>query len=116
VVDLVAKSTTRITNDCRTNSRPEWTPDGTRVLYRTFRAKASELWWQPAGGGGAEQLLGVPSRDVWQGVIPPDAQWLVYRTGTLNTADLFYRRLGGDTTTRAFAPSPVAELEPRLIA
>ena len=115
VVDLAAKSTTRISSDGRTNGRPEWTPDGARLLYRSFRTGASELWWQPSSGGGnAERLLSARSGDVWEGVISPDAQWLAYRTGTLNTADIWYRRLSGDTTAHPFASSSGADVEPRF--
>ena len=49
-----------------------------------------------------------------KGAISPDGQWLAYRTGTLNTADIFYRRLRGDTTAHPFASSPAADLEPRF--
>ena len=115
VLDLSTKATTRMTTDGRSNARPEWSPDGSRLLYRSFRSGAAELWWQSSAGGGApERLLGVPSLDVWQGGISPDGQWLVYRTGTLNTADLWYRRLSGDTTTHPFAASPAVDVEPRF--
>ncbi len=115
IVDLVTKATTRMTSDGRNNSRAEWSPDGSRLLFRSFRSGPSELWWQTSVGGGAvERLLGVPSMDVWQGVISPDGQWLAYRTGTLNTSDIWYRRLSGDTTAHPFASSPVVDIEPRF--
>ena len=99
------------------NSRPEWNPDGTRILYRTNRNNVpnTTIWWQPADGSGiAEPLVASPRKDIWEGVLTPDGHTIVYRTGTAGTADIWYRRLTGDTAERGIATTPSSETAPRL--
>src|SRR5207248_1834439 len=94
--------------------RPEWSPDGKRVLYRSDRTgRAGTLWWQPWDGSGPAELL-IGSRDIWEAVLTPDGQSVVYRSGTAATADIWYRRLSGDTTDKPLANSKFTEMGPRL--
>jgi hypothetical protein len=51
---------------------------------------------------------------LWEGVISPDAQYLMYRAGSGSTADLRYRRLVGDTASRPFVATPAGEETPRF--
>jgi serine/threonine-protein kinase len=110
--------------------RPEWTPDGKRIVFnRTVNAK-EELWWQLADGSAPAELLQAGPTDVPQGFVSPDGQWLIYRVGSpgaqagrvlarsegvvppgaggrrgagqrvRSDTDLWYRRLSGDTTSK----------------
>ncbi len=50
VYELSSGTPTRLTREGVTNERPEWTPDGKRVLFRTDRQDQrgrSEIWWRP---------------------------------------------------------------------
>ena len=108
--DLAAGTGAKVAAAGTLNTRPEWTPDGKRLLYRTNRDTVSSLWWQPIDGSGSpERLLRVKGTDVWEGVISPDRNWLLYRTGTLGSADIWYRRLSGDTTSQPFATTRFQE-------
>jgi serine/threonine-protein kinase len=81
VYDRVRTTLTRVTSE-GTNQRPEWTPDGKRVVFVSDRGGRSAYWWQPADGGGpAELLYNPPQGDPFEGVLSPDGRWLVYRTG-----------------------------------
>src|SRR5205823_6138618 len=71
------------------------------------------LWWQPWDGSGPAELL-IGSRDIWEAVLTPDGQSVVYRSGTAATADIWYRRLSGDTTDKPLANSKFTEMGPRL--
>jgi len=114
--DIASGTLMRLTTEGTVNERPEWAPDGKRVLFRSDRAgQRTSLWWQPADGSGrAELLLAQPDRDLWEGVLAPDGRTLVYRTGTTGTADVWYRGLGGDTTSKPVAATPATEFAARL--
>ena len=116
IYDVASGAAHRVTTEGTLNTRPEWTPDGTRVLFRTDRkGRNTTLWWQPAdGSGGAQELLASPGKDVWEGVLTPDSHAVVYRTGTVGTADIWYRRLTGDTTSHGIATTPFSEYAPKV--
>ena len=116
IYDVASGAAHRVTTEGTLNTRPEWTPDGTRVLFRTDRkGRNTALWWQPAdGSGGAQELVASPGKDVWEGVLTPDSHAVVYRTGTVGTADIWYRHLTGDTTSHGIATTPFSEYAPRV--
>ena len=112
--DMASATLTRLTTVGR-NDRPEWTPDGRRVLFRSSRDGNDDLWWQEADGSGvAERLLQLPDGPQ-EGIISPDGKWLVLRTAGLNTKrDIYYRAMNGDTTLHPIATSEFEELMPRM--
>jgi serine/threonine-protein kinase len=114
--DAASGAPRRVTAEGTVNQRAEWSPDGTRVLYRSNRnGPNTTLWWQAAdGSGAAQQLIAVPGKDIWEGVLTPDGRTVVYRTGSIGTADIFYRRLAGDTAEHGIATTPFNELAPRV--
>ena len=113
--DLAAGSSMRLTASGTANTRPEWTSDGKRVIYRSNRDGTSSIWSQPVDGSGpAEILQRSPGRDAWEGMVSPDGQYLLYRTGTTGSSDIWYRRLTGDTATKPFAVTAATEMEGRF--
>jgi eukaryotic-like serine/threonine-protein kinase len=106
----------RVTSEGTLNQRPEWTPDGTRILYRSNRAGPNEtIWWQPADGSGtAQELVTWPGKEIWEGVLTPDGHTVVYRTGTVGTADIWSRRVTGDTAVHGIVTSPATEYAARV--
>ena len=113
--DLASQTMTRLTTDGTTNDRPEWTPDGTRVLYRTDRTSHSAIWWRPADlSADATPLLEGPHMDVYEAVVSPDMRQVVYQFDTTG-ADILYRNVSGDSTPHAVANGVRAiETMPRL--
>ncbi|MBL0169826.1 MAG: protein kinase [Gemmatimonadaceae bacterium] len=117
--DLRARSMTRFSDAASSPmlfGRPEWTPDGTRLVMREQAgSERSTLVWRAANGtGGTEVLHRDANISLWEGVISPDAQYLMYRAGSGSTADLRYRRLVGDTASRPFVATPAGEETPRF--
>jgi Tol biopolymer transport system component len=116
VFDLKSGAQQRVTSDGASNIRPAWSPDGTRILYRKTAADGkSTLWWQPADlSGAAEQLIASAGKDIWQGELTPDGKTVVYRTGSLASADIWYRRVSGDTAEKGIATAKFSENAPRI--
>ena len=106
---------TRLTTEGTTNERPEWSPDGSRVLFRSDSETRTAIWWRPADlSAKATPLLQGDRLDVFEAVISPDARHIVYQLDTLG-ADIYYRTLSGDTTPQAVAASTSAiETMPRV--
>jgi serine/threonine-protein kinase len=115
VDELSSGTLTRLTTAGATNERPEWSPDGSRVLYRSDRDNRTAIWWRPADlSAAATPLLGGNHFDVFEAVISPDARYIVYQLDTLG-ADIYYRAMSGDTAPRPVATSATAiENMPRL--
>jgi serine/threonine-protein kinase len=106
---------TRLTSEGTTNERVEWSPDGSRVIYRSDASGGSSLWQVPADGSGHPSVLfKPPGVQVWEGVFTPDGQTLIYRAGAIGTGDVMYRRMSGDTTPHAIAATRFSEWTPRL--
>ena len=113
--ELASGTRTRLTTEGLTNERPEWSPDGTRVLFRSDRGTRSAIWWRPADmSAEATPLLTGDRVDVFEGILSPDARYLVYQLDTLG-ADIYYRAVTGDSTVRPIANNPAAiENMPRV--
>ncbi|MGI9042878.1 MAG: protein kinase domain-containing protein [Gemmatimonadaceae bacterium] len=112
--ELSSWTRTRLTTEGTVNERPEWTPDGSRVLYRTDRAGRNAIWWRPADQSTpAVPLLAGERVDLFEGVISPDARYIAYQLDTAG-ADIYYRALAGDTTPVAIANSAAIESMPRI--
>jgi serine/threonine-protein kinase len=116
IYEIATGTLTRLTTEGATNDRPEWSPDGRRVLFRSDRiASLNSLWWQPIDASGPAQLLpGSGRADVWEGVVAPDGRTLLYRTGTTLSADIWTRQLKGDTTAKPFVQTPFTEWAARF--
>jgi Tol biopolymer transport system component len=114
--DVASGASRRVTADGTYNQYAEWSPDGARVLYQSNRSGSNNaLWWQAADGSGIpQQLIAWRGRDIGEGVLTPDGRTVVYRTGSVGTADIWYRRLAGDTVEHGIATTPFTEITPRV--
>jgi Tol biopolymer transport system component/tRNA A-37 threonylcarbamoyl transferase component Bud32 len=110
VYDLRSRTLSRVTTEGDANDRPEWMPDGRRVVFRSTRSGEMSYWSQAADGSGkAELLVGEAGARMWEGVLTADGRALVYRTGSVGTADIWLRRLDADTTRRPLATTAFTE-------
>jgi Tol biopolymer transport system component/tRNA A-37 threonylcarbamoyl transferase component Bud32 len=112
--ELASGTRTRLTIDGLSNERPEWSPDGRRVLFRTDRGSRSAIWSRPVDmSTEAAPLVGSDRVDVFEGIFTPDSRFLIFQLDTLS-GDIYYRAGTGDTTTRPIANNPDAvEVMPR---
>ena len=113
--DLSSQTMTRLTSEGATNDRPEWSPDGKRVLYRAERGVRSGIWSRPADLSGTEApIVAAPNVDVFEAVLSPDNQSVVYQLDTAG-ADIYYRAIAGDATPHVVSNSVQGiETMPRL--
>lgn len=106
VYDVASRTPTRLTTAGLVNERPEWSPDGTHVLYRADEGtKVSNIWWAPADlSGPPTPLLRTDRGTFFEAVMTPDGKGLVVQVDTSGD-DIWYRALTGDTTYKPIATS-----------
>jgi len=117
VYDITRLTLTRLTFE-GINQHPVWTPDGSRVAFRSTRREQSNLFWKPADGSGqAERLTTgqqVQSPSSWS----PDGQLLAFferspaePAGDSGNYDIWVLPLAGDRKPRPFLQTPFGEGE-----
>ena len=57
LVDMVRGGNVRLTTSPATDASPVWSPDGSRIAFRSNRAGVHDLYVRAANGGGDDQLL-----------------------------------------------------------
>jgi serine/threonine-protein kinase len=115
--DIASSTPSRLTNAGGSNDRPEWTPDGQRIVFRSDRVARPALWWQRADlGSPAEPLQAGAPHSFFEGVITPDGRTLVYQVDDAGSqqADIMYRSLEGDTTSHPVAATRFVEAQARV--
>ncbi|WP_353265882.1 protein kinase [Gemmatimonas sp.] len=119
IVDIASGTSTRLTSGMYAD-RPEWTPDGKRVLFRRLYAeRREEIWWQPYDRSATAEPLqtytGDGARFMAEGLISPNGEYLLYRIlAGVSGRDIWYRALTGDTNSKVFEATPADEVMPRF--
>lgn len=115
IYDIRRNTFTRLTAEGN-NERPEWTPDGTRVLFRSERTGKPAIWWQPADGSGPAELLYAPPYEPFEAIMSPDAKWLIFRTApaSVYSRDILAVPLEGERKILPLVVSPASDQMPRL--
>jgi Tol biopolymer transport system component len=94
---------------------PVWTPDGSRVTFRSQHAGPMTLWWMPFDRGGPEERLTSegkgPSPESWS----PDGHALVFSDLNPETgSDIFVIDIKADNKPRPFVQTRFAEGSPKF--
>jgi serine/threonine-protein kinase len=123
VYDIAARTFTRLTREGQ-NGVPEWSPDGSHVLYRSDRSGQDMgvsaqrgLWLQATdGSGSAEKLYEAVEDPVNEGLISPDGRWLIFRTSpeAAHPRDILAMPLTGEKKPQLVVGGPGSEIMPRL--
>ncbi len=101
--------------------RPEWTPDGKRVIYMLpgIAGTRSGLWSQPADGSGPPERVNamVPGSYSAEGVISPDGRTILFRVasgGGGGGRDIYYSTIGPSTVATEWLATKANETTPRF--
>lgn len=110
--DIASRTQSRLSIGGSINERAEWTPDGSRVLFRSDRSGASSIFWQRADRADSAVVLLQEHARIFEAVLSPDAKYIVFQVDT-NGANIEYRVLG-DSVSRPVAVGSGLETMPRL--
>ncbi|MDH4132849.1 MAG: hypothetical protein OEV95_13710, partial [Gemmatimonadota bacterium] len=79
VYDIPSATLSQLTFE-GTNSRPSWSPDGTRLVFASDRSGNWDLWWAPADGSGPGERV-AEGPDVTSAMVTSwsrDGKWIVF--------------------------------------
>jgi eukaryotic-like serine/threonine-protein kinase len=115
IFDIGRHTFTRLTTE-GANVRPEWTPDGKKVVFISERGGKARIWQQPADGSGPAEMLYEPEVEPFEALVSPDAKWLIVRTapGAKYSRDILAVPMSGERTVSVLVTSPYTESLPRL--
>jgi Tol biopolymer transport system component len=97
------------------NTTPEWTADGTSVLFTRFEGTRKSTFLSKRADGGAEEVIQSGDNWVIESAASRNGEWIVtrqYRSG--GKRDIYARRLRGDTTERVVVGTPSDDISPSL--
>jgi Tol biopolymer transport system component len=78
----------RLTDDPGDDTQPNWSPDGTKIVFVSNRDGNDEIYVMDADGQNAEQITDVPEPDldpVWS----PDGTQIVFTSGRAAAIDVW---------------------------
>jgi len=115
IYDLASRTSTRLTTQGH-NDRPEWTPDGKRVVFLSDREDPQySLWWQAADGSTPAEKLFVRPHPIREAVVARDGRTIAFREDATNhRRDIYILPLDGPRVPRPFLTSEADELMPRI--
>ena len=89
----------RLTNSTASESRPNYSPDGSRIVFRTDRDGNGEIYVMSAGGTGETRLTFDPALD-GEPAFSPDGQQIAFRSHRVNDkADIYVMNADGSAQT-----------------
>lgn len=96
---------TQVTQTGSINDRPEWSADGSTLLYRSDRGGRNAIYAQPADGSGEARLLhGDDAAQIDEGVMSPDGRALLVQRDTRGDGELWLVPLTGSGEPRRLSP------------
>jgi serine/threonine-protein kinase len=108
MMDIDRSVVIRLTKDATGgNSYPVWTPDGTRVVFRS----STGLHWVDAEGSGRTGFLPETSARDYPNSVSPNGRWLAFlRLGAENSADVLVTALDESSKPRPLVNTPEVAL------
>jgi Tol biopolymer transport system component len=89
----------RLTNSDASESRPNYSPDGSRIVFRTDRTGNGDIYVMNADGSGETQLTVDPALD-GEPAFSPDGKQIAFRSHRVNDkADIYVMNADGSAQT-----------------
>jgi hypothetical protein len=116
VYDVSASTSSRISE--AGGSRPEWSPDGSKVIFRHGSpGTANTFWWRPIDQSAPATTVFADgtTRGYWEAVMTPDGNGMVIQRDVIDRGqgtDVIYRALG-DTAERDIAVTEAFDQQAR---
>jgi len=116
MADMSRSTQTRLTFSQTPDASPAWSPDGSSIVYSSFREGKFQMFQKPSNGSGNEELLlkadGAVFPDDWS----RDGKYIVYEmdTGPQTKIDLWVLPLFGDRKPFPFLATDFQETHSRL--
>jgi serine/threonine protein kinase len=112
LIDSARGVPTRFTFDPALDSRPVWSPDGSRVVFDSNRKGIFNLYWKLASGAGADELLWESDQNKTAQDWSSDGRFLLFRSVDPRTGyDLWVLPISGDKKPFPFLNGPSDERE-----
>ena len=115
VYDIAAATFARLTSE-GANLRPEWTPDGKRIVFLSNRSGEVGTWWRPSDGTTLPQKVFESRDEALEVEVAPDGGVLVYRLNQSGGSyGVWFRSLADVATPRpCVSTASYHELMPSL--
>ena len=78
---LETGATRQLTNGQARDEEPQWSPDGTRIAFRSTRESKSQIYIIPVDGGEARTLTDMPQGVGGGPVLSPDGRYIAFTAG-----------------------------------
>jgi Tol biopolymer transport system component len=114
VYDLARRTLSRLTVDWN-NQSPRWTPDGKRIVFRSDRTGAYNLYWQPSDGSGAAERLTASSHEQLTGTWSPDGKVFSFvDIAATNRREIWLLTVVPERRVRPLIQTPFNNSAPRI--
>jgi roadblock/LC7 domain-containing protein len=99
--------TSRLTFDAANDNIPVWSPDGTRIVFRSSRTGQFDIYQKLASGAGEEERVVASDQVLAPGSWSADGRFLLYSSADPQTnTDLWVVQMTGDRTSSVFLKTP----------